>query len=846
MSVVFPRLVLLTALLPLVAVGQTALLPLHWWSRGAGGGGAFFSPSLSPVDPNAIYISTDMGAVFHSANGGALWDSYAFGNLQGGRLARMQFTADPAVLYVLDGRVDYVNYLGGAIFKSVNGGSSWFRLTSDPCLNNDATRKKIRSDPARSDRLILGHDRGLWFSGDGGTNWTAFYSPGSGCYLADTFFAGTNIFVAGNFGLYVSTNNGSSFAAAPLTGIATGEKIVGLTGAAQNGRIRLYCITTDAATADAADDGYPSPPEAIYGSPSVYKGLYACDYGPSIWTKCTNGIRSVDALAFVAAAADRPDIVYTAGQSSDTGWPAIYRSSNGGTNWTKVFNGTQNQNVQTGWEGHRGDLDYSWGGGPLGFAVSPANPDRVVFCDYGFVHGTTNGGASWQALYVSPADLNATNAYTPKRRAYHGIGLEDTSCWWLTWLDTNTLFASFTDFGALRSTNGGASWIPAIADVNINTVYCCVTSAEDRAYVATSSIHDLYESTRLQDNPINSGSGQILFSTNKATSWTALHNFGCPVVWLTPHPTNATIMYASVVNTNTGGIYVTSNLLSGASSTWTRLTLPPRTEGHPLSIQVLNDNTIACSYSGRRDPSGAFTHSSGVFVSTDGGVSWADRSVANMQCWTKDLVVYPFDTNQNTWFACVYEAWGPNRPYNGGGLYRTTNRGQSWTAFTCDRYPTLFRVASIAFHQSNTNFAFLTTEANGLLYSTNILAVAPSFFLVTNYPFLHPMRIFTNPYDSGEIWATSMGNGLRVGWLTEPRPVFGRLNVGPGSVAYSGSGSDSQQLRIQTSSNLASWSDIATNVVSSGWFGGVDPAVGSAGSRFYRAMIASPVTGGGQ
>jgi len=39
----------------------------------------------------------------------------------------MQFTSDPDVLYVLDGRVDYVQYLGGAIFKSLDGGSSWFR-----------------------------------------------------------------------------------------------------------------------------------------------------------------------------------------------------------------------------------------------------------------------------------------------------------------------------------------------------------------------------------------------------------------------------------------------------------------------------------------------------------------------------------------------------------------------------------------------------------------------------------------------------------------------------------------------------------------------------------------------
>jgi hypothetical protein len=757
----------------------------------------------------------------------------------------MQLTSDPNVMYVLDGRVDYVNYLGGAIFKSFDGGSSWFRLTSDPCINNDATRKKLRTDVTRTDHLVLGHDLGLWFSGDGGTNWTAFYSPGSGCYLADTFFAGSNIFAAGNFGLYVSTNNGSSFAVSALAGIGAGEAIVAFAGAASNGRIRLYCITTDATTANSLDDGYPSPAEAIYGSPSVYKGLYACDWGAGGWIKCTNGISSLDAMAFVAGSANQPNIVYAGGQSGNTGWPAIYKSTNGGTNWTKVWNGTQNQNVQSGWEGHHGDLDWSWGGGPLGFAVGATNPNLVVFCDMGFFQGSTNGGASWEALYVTPGDLNATNTYTPKRKAYHGIGLENTSCWWLTWLDTNTLFASFTDFGALRSTNGGAAWIPAIGDVNINTVYCCVTGASNLAYIATSSIHDMYESTRLQDNPINSGTGGILFSANQAASWPTLHNFGYPVVWLTKHPTNANIMYASVVNTNVGGVYVTSNLLSGAASTWTRLAAPPRTEGHPLSVQVLRDNTLACSYSARRDPSGNFTHSSGVFVSTDGGASWADRSVANMQCWTKDLVLYPFDTNQNTWFACVYEAWGPNRPYNAGGIYRTTDRGLTWSAFTSATYPSLIRVASISFHPANTNFAFLTTEVNGLLYSTNILSAAPSFFLVSAYPFFHPMRIFTNPYNNGEIWATSFGNGLRVGWLTEPCPVFDQLNPHVGSVGYGGSGIDGQQLWIQTSPNLAAWATVATDLISSGRFAGVDTAGSSDHSRFYRAVVASPITGDG-
>ena len=53
----------------------------------------------------------------------------------------------------------------------------------------------------------------------------------------DTFFAGPNVFAAGKFGLFVSTNNGSSFGAGTLTGIGTSEKIAGFAGAARNGQI---------------------------------------------------------------------------------------------------------------------------------------------------------------------------------------------------------------------------------------------------------------------------------------------------------------------------------------------------------------------------------------------------------------------------------------------------------------------------------------------------------------------------------------------------------------------------------------------------------------------------------
>jgi len=837
------RAFLVSNVLALGLVLETAAamnLPRYWWSRGVGGAGAFFSPSINPASPDTLSVSTDMGVAFRSVNGGALWDVYSWSNLLGGRLDQMQYTSDPRVQYVLDGNA--------SIKRSTDGGQVWTAIANDPALAYDGTRKKLRSDCNRSGRLVLGQDHGLWFSDNGGTNWVKVYTntaPGTlTCYLADTFFCGANIFAAGNFGLYVSTNHGTNFTSGALTGIGATQEIVAFTGAAANGHIRLYCITTDSTTANSLDDGYPSPAEAIYGTPSVYQGVYACDWPGGSWVMVTNGMRSIDAPAFVACATNRPDIVYTAGQASDWGWPAIYQSTNAGTNWTAIFNGHQNQNIQTGWEGNHGDLDWGYGGGVLGFAVCASNPNRILYSDWGFLHGTTNGGALWQALYVPPAERHAIGANTPTHGAYHGIGLEDTSCWWLTWLSSNTLFASFTDCGALRSTNGGAAWISAGADVNYNTIYCCVTGGMGRAYAAASSIHDLYASTHLQDSSIDGGNGAVLVTTNQASSWQVLHDFGKPVIWVALHPANNNILYASVVNSASGGIYVTSNLQAGAASTWSRLAVPPRTAGHPLSILVLRDGTLVCSYSGRISGS-TFTYSSGVFVSANGGASWTDVSVPNMQCWTKDLVLYPFDSAQQTWFACVYEAWGNNRPVDAGGLYRTTNRGQSWTAFSWgSTYPLFHRVASISFHPADTNTALLTTEDEGLLVCTNILAAAPTFTAVTNYPFFQPTRVFTNPYDTNEIWTTSFGNGLRVGWLSEPAPVFDGLVVTNGTAVVAGGARDGQRFTLQATTNLtASWSDLATNAAVNLRFTNTDASAGSFNSRFYRTMLVPPVVG---
>ena len=750
-------------IVPLPPVGGP---PLQWAPRGPGGGGALFAPSFSPHNQNELYIASDMSEVFHSTNLGESWELIDFRKIQGNRESQIRFTSNPSILYALDYTGDLVTPS-----KSTDGGLTWNRLNNDPTFGGAYS---LFADPNSANNLIVSDYSQLYLSTDGGNTFGLKFSTasGNGCFVAGAFFDGSNIYAGTNLGLLVSTN-GSAFTAATAGGIPGAESMVSFAGSKQGSTLRFLCVTLDSADV--------SPGLFTEGSYFSYRGVYSLDAGQANWTARVTGIIANDFPFFVAMTRSNISTAYLAGQNSSE-FPVIYKTTNGGGSWQSVLLTINNQNIYTGWAGRGGDRDWSYGAGALGFAVSPVDANKVAFTDLGFSHLTTDGGATWKQMYVNPADQNPPNAPTPKGRYYHSVGLEDTTCWWLTWKDPNNIFASYSDIRGTRSTDAGASWSFNYAGQPYNSTYQSLKHPVTGAlYVATSSVHDMYQSTRLQDSILDSGAGAIKYSTDGGANWVTLHDFVHPVIGLALDPNDTNRMYASVIHSTLGGIYVSSNIQNGAASTWTRLANPPRTEGHPFNIHVLNDGTLVCTYSGRRNSSGAFTASSGVFVSTDGGASWLDRSHTGMRYWTKDLVIDQYDLTQNTWYAGVFSGWGG--PPNGlGGLYWSTNRGVSWT-----RINTLDRVTSCAISPISSNEMYLTTETEGLWYSSNINTPAPTFTAVTSYPFRQPERVFFNPHNPTEIWVTSFGNGLRVGntcgYSLSPASGFFTETGGSGSIA---------------------------------------------------------------
>ncbi|MEO5643678.1 MAG: T9SS type A sorting domain-containing protein [Bacteroidia bacterium] len=745
-----------TLLLILISVAATAQ-PTSWNSRGIGGGGALFSPSINPANPNEYYFACDMSELFHTTDFGQSYSQVHFSQFNGGHHSKVCYTITPNLLY----SVSYINDIATPV-KSIDNGVTWTLLTGNP--DPGSAIETIDVDYNNPLRIVISYYGEIYFSSNGGTTFTLIHTcndNNAGNVAGGTFFDNANIYIGTNDGVLVSANAGVTWATAVITGIPAGERIWSFcAGKSSLGVTRFFCLTAD------VNDIYVGVVGSDYWG--FYRNVYTCDYLTTNWTAASNGIAlNTDYPMFIDMAENDINTVYIAGSNTNTE-PIVMKTTNAGGNWGHVFQKMNNQNIITGWSGQGGDRGWSYGECPFGFDVCATNANIVIFGDFGFVHKTNNGGISWQQAYVDIADQHPATAATPTGQPYHSVGIENTTCWQVNFIDANNLWACYSDIRGIRSVDGGNAWSFNYTGHTANSSYRIVKAANGTLYMATSGIHDMYQSTRLTDALLdaNDAQGKILYSTNNGATWTLLHSFSHPVFWLALDPNDPNRAYASVIDHDNGnaspagGVYRCNDLNNLAASTWALTPAPPRTEHHPASLNVLNDGKLVASFSGRR--TNQFTASSGVFMYDPAANSWTDVSDPGMFYWTKDVVIDPNDATQNTWYACVFSGWGG--PPNGlGGLYKTTNRGTTWTRLTGT---TLDRVTSCTFNPNNANELYITTEVQGLWTSSTINSATPTFVNVASYPFRQPERIFFNPFNPSEMWVTSFGNGMKVGMLT--------------------------------------------------------------------------------
>jgi hypothetical protein len=311
--------------------------PAAWLPRGPGGGGALYSPAISPHQPNQFYIACDMSELFHSNDAGRSWEALSFRQIQGGnRTAPVQFTSDPAILYALDfGASD-----GNAVApkKSMDGGRTSTYLPQDP---TESEAYSLYADPNSTQRLLISNYDTIFFSNNGGASFQAVFTVND-CHVAGAFFDGDEIFVGTRAGLLVSSNGGGSFSLASYSGLPVDEAVVSFAGAKQNGARRFFCVTMG------QDDVWPAMTGAEHWG---YRGIYRLDEAPNAaWSRTVAGIGSDDHPFFVGLTQDRIDIAYAHDPNEQTwyvsvssGWGGppnglggLYRTTNRGAAWTRI------------------------------------------------------------------------------------------------------------------------------------------------------------------------------------------------------------------------------------------------------------------------------------------------------------------------------------------------------------------------------------------------------------------------------------------------------------------------------------------------------------------------------
>jgi len=731
-------------------------------TAGVGGGGALFSPSINPNNTNQYSVACDMSQVFITRDWGNSYDQIHYSQVQSSHNSKVCYTKDTNILYC----ITYANDMAVPV-KSTNGGVSYSSLSGYTTINELAFG--IWVDFNNPLRLIVSQYGAIYFSDDSGISFKKIHtaaSSGTGVVVGGVFFDDSKIYIGSSDGIILSNNNGTSFSVEVPNGMPAKEHIWSFAAAKNGQETTFYLLTAEEGNFWAGMfDGDPSAYRAWVNNTFQATTKAAYKYNPN--TKTLNSLstafdRSKDFPMWIGCAANNPDVIYLSGGSSISA-PLVRKSTDKGNSWIDVFNSSNNKNIVSGWSGQGGDRGWSYGEVALGFTVCPNNSDKLIFTDFGYVHNSTNGGQTWQQAYTSVSHPMNT-AITPKQD-YKSIGIENTTSWQVIWSDSLNIFSCFSDIKGIRSTNGGDSWSFNYTGHNANSMYRVAKMSNGTLIGASSNIHDMYQTTRLQDKLLdaNDSEGKLVYSTDKGATWSLIKSFGHPVFWVEIDPNNSNTAYCSVIHyangTGMGGVYKTTDLNKLSGSTWTKLANPPRTEGHPASLKVLKNGDLLATYGGRRNSSGAFTSSSGVFLYSNQINSWQDISHNGMKYYTKDVVLDPTDANESTWYVCVFSGWG-GAPNGLGGLYRTTNKGASWAKiWNSDR------VTSITFdpnlNNQNKTQAYLTTEQTGLWISKNINDATPTFENVPEYAFRQPERVFFNPYNSKEMWVTSFGNGMK-------------------------------------------------------------------------------------
>jgi len=599
-----------------------------------------------------------------TARGGSLWapmgpmQTYnSAGNKENDQTNVYSITQCAADLNIV-----YAGTEPGEVYKSTDGGMSWSPSSQAYFFNGV---EAICVDPTNADVVYASNGWSLMKSVDGGITWNAVLTVTS-LWVKEILVLATNpniVFAAGNTGLYRSTDAGANWT--NLNSVASWD-----VKAKPGDDNIIYVVQND-----------PAEKRAEFWKSSDQGATFSQRFGG--WFSSTDPARNDGGARLAVTAAD-PNRVYAyligEAKAGDLGYIGVYRSNDGGENWT-LPNGpaggpytTIHPNLAIGWPG----WDYHQGFYNCGFAASPTNADDLLIGGLN-LWKSNDGGATFsvaggylggylpihvdmQDFRVTPAGTWITNDggitfsndfyasdFDVRMQGLHGsdywgfgVGWNDdvhvgglyhngNLAWHENYGEGNHLQlggaeppSGYVNPGQNRkvySSELGTVMMPEIIGQPIS--YGALGLAPNESYFSASSSEMEFHPSYY--NIVWVGRDQNLWrSENAGSSFNLAYTF--------PGTVNAEVRYFEVARSNPQVMYVSQAPSSGSAgrlwkttdggSTFTELTLPGTGGGRErilLQVDPENHNIVYLAF-----PSGAATAK--VYRSEDGGTSWINIS----------------------------------------------------------------------------------------------------------------------------------------------------------------------------------------------------------------------------
>ncbi len=480
------------------------------------------------IDPstNSIYGASFGSGLYKSTNAGTTWSHITVNDPSTGQTLShlwvvVNFGRDS--LYVGGSILDIPQGFGGALFRTVDGGNSWFQMQY-PVAIRSSIHSIALSPTAPKTAFILGTAvKGVYLSTDAGTTFSNIDGDGTAHPLPDLFINTVGFM---NSMYYTGTDSLGQLYYRPVSDVSNGwtagtglpgnPSMINSVNFNQSNSNTMYAGTDGQGVYQSSNSGvsWQAMNSGMLGTAGraiarMVNGtiLLGTDFGDGMW-KSTDSAKSwtridslytSDALTSFGLTSD-PSILYVGSYGG-----GVHKSTDGGLVWRVTDSTSLNLQVR-----------------PI--EVDPTNLNTVYAGTNDGAYKTTNGGSSWfHANTGMPANL-----------AIRSMDLVNSN--------PNVIFAGSDLSYLYKSTNGGASW------TNITSANGFLSQdVSIRSITVNQSFPNIVY--------VGADSGRIYKSVNNGSSWSLL--FDLPTVSsvrkVLMHPSNNSILFAATFG---GGVFV--------------------------------------------------------------------------------------------------------------------------------------------------------------------------------------------------------------------------------------------------------------------------------------------------